>query len=70
MTALKRRHHGVGGKLRLLHVKQRDEHRAIGDVTGKAAQARTIPMPDWVKEAVDDSIRNGTEVEEHSAEDL
>ena len=39
--------------LRLDHLQQRDEHWAIVDLVGKAAHIRTVPVPDWVKAAVD-----------------
>lgn len=47
-----RRHEAVERKLS--HVQQREEHWAIVDLVGKAAHMRTIPMPDWVKERIDE----------------
>ena len=35
------------------HLQQREEHWVIADLVGKAAHIRTVPMPDWVKSAVD-----------------
>ena len=31
----------------------RQEHWAIVDLVGKSSHVRTVPMPNWVKEAVD-----------------
>jgi site-specific recombinase XerC len=39
--------------LRLNHLQQREEHWAIVDLVGKAAHIRTVPVPDWVKAAID-----------------
>jgi site-specific recombinase XerD len=50
-----RRHEVVN--LHLGHVQQREEHWAIVDLKGKAGHARTIPMPGWVKELLDDWVR-------------
>ena len=44
---------GEVANLRLDHLQQRDEHWAIVDLVGKAAHIRTVPVPDWVKAAVD-----------------
>ncbi|HTT21593.1 MAG TPA: tyrosine-type recombinase/integrase [Candidatus Sulfotelmatobacter sp.] len=46
-----RRHEAVD--LNLSHVQQREEHWAIVDLKGKAGHTRTIPMPAWVKDVVD-----------------
>jgi integrase len=35
------------------HLQQREEHWVIADLVGKAAHIRTVPVPDWVKSAVD-----------------
>ncbi len=35
------------------HIQRREDHWAIVDLVGKAAHIRTVPMPDWVKEALD-----------------
>ena len=35
------------------HLQQREEHWAIVDLVGKAAHIRTVPVPDWVKAAID-----------------
>jgi site-specific recombinase XerD len=50
-----RRHEVVN--LHLGHVQQREEHWAIVDLKGKAGHTRTIPMPGWVKELLDDWVR-------------
>ncbi len=35
------------------HLQQREEHWVIADLICKAARIRTVPVPDWVKAAVD-----------------
>jgi site-specific recombinase XerC len=35
------------------HLEQREEHWAIVDLVGKGGHVRTVPVPDWVKAAVD-----------------
>ena len=40
-------------ELSLDHVQRREEHWAIVDLVGKGGHIRTVPMPDWVKEAID-----------------
>src|SRR5438874_12760821 len=49
------RHEAV--ELNLGHIQQREEHWAIVDLKGKAGHTRTIPMPAWVKNVVDQWIR-------------
>ena len=39
--------------LRVEHIQQREDHWVIADLVGKAAHIRTIPVPDWVKSAID-----------------
>lgn len=39
--------------LEFTHLQRRDEHWAIVDLVGKGGHIRTIPVPDWVKAAVD-----------------
>ncbi len=34
-------------------LQHREEHWVIADLVGKGGHVRTVPMPDWVKEAVD-----------------
>jgi integrase len=34
-------------------LKQREDHWVIADLTGKGAHVRTMPLPSWVKRAVD-----------------
>ena len=50
-----RRHEAVD--LEFGHIQQREEHRAIVDLKGKAGHTRTIPMPGWVKALLDDWLR-------------
>ena len=38
---------------RRLWLQRRDEHWAIVDLVGKGGHIRTVPVPDWVKAAVD-----------------
>ena len=40
--------------LRLDHLQQREGHWVIADLIGKAAHIRTVPVPDWVRSAVDE----------------
>lgn len=35
-------------------LQQREEHWVIADLVGKGGHVRTVPVPDWVKAAVDD----------------
>jgi integrase len=39
--------------LRLKSIQQREEHWVIADLVGKAGHVRTVPIPTWVKAAVD-----------------
>jgi integrase len=39
--------------LEFTHLRRRDEHWAIVDLVGKGGHIRTVPVPDWVKAAVD-----------------
>src|SRR5246500_1247146 len=50
-----RRHEAVG--LRIDDLQEREEHWAIVDLVGKAGHVRTVPIPDWVKEQLDDWLR-------------
>ena len=50
-----RRHEAV--ELNFGHIQQREEHWAIVDLKGKAGHTRTIPMPGWVKNVVDQWIQ-------------
>jgi len=36
------------------HLQRREDHWAIVDLVGKGGHIRTVPMPDWVKQAIDD----------------
>lgn len=46
-----RRHEAVS--LEMCHVQQREDHRAIVDLHGKAGHTRPVPVPDWVKALLD-----------------
>ena len=35
-------------------IQRREDHWAIVDLVGKGSHVRTVPMPDWVKETLDD----------------
>jgi site-specific recombinase XerD len=50
-----RRHEAVD--LDLGHIQQREEHWAIIDLKGKAGHTRTIPMPGWVKEVLENWVQ-------------
>jgi site-specific recombinase XerD len=39
--------------LKLTSIQQREEHWVIADLVGKGGHVRTVPMPTWVKAAVD-----------------
>ncbi|HVH70710.1 MAG TPA: tyrosine-type recombinase/integrase [Candidatus Dormibacteraeota bacterium] len=47
-----RRHEVVA--LTLDHLQQREEHWAIVDLMGKGGHVRTVPVPDWVKNKIDE----------------
>ena len=47
-----RRHEAVA--LRLDHLQHREEHWAIVDLVGKGGHVRTVPMPDWVRNELND----------------
>jgi site-specific recombinase XerD len=49
--------------LKLAHLQQRDDHWAIIDLLGKGGHVRTVPVPDWVKFAVDQWL-NAAHVED------
>jgi len=40
--------------LELDHIQRREDHWAIIDLVGKGTHIRTVPMPEWVKEILDD----------------
>jgi site-specific recombinase XerD len=50
-----RRHEAVA--LEIAHLQQREEHWAIVDLRGKAGHTRTVPVPDWVKQVLDESLQ-------------
>jgi hypothetical protein len=39
--------------LTMQHLQQREEHWIIADLIGKAAHIITVPVPTWVKAAID-----------------
>jgi site-specific recombinase XerD len=41
-------------ELTLDHLQRREEHWAIVDLVGKGGHIRTVPVPDWVKQTIDD----------------
>jgi site-specific recombinase XerD len=41
------------------HIQRREDHWAIVDLVGKGGHIRTVPMPDWVKQTVDDWLSTG-----------
>lgn len=45
------------------HLQRREDHWVIADLVGKAAHIRTVPMPDWVKAAIDTWIAPASVVE-------
>jgi site-specific recombinase XerD len=40
------------------HLQRREDHWAIVDLVGKAGHTRTVPMPDWVKRAIDEWLKS------------
>src|ERR1700682_3825027 len=52
--------------LTMKHVQQRDNRWCIVDLVGKHNRVRTIPMPAWVKNAIDAWTRVGEATEGHS----
>src|ERR1700681_4401902 len=36
------------------HIQRREDHWAIVDLVGKGGHIRTVPMPNWVKQTIDD----------------
>jgi site-specific recombinase XerD len=40
--------------LTLDHLQRREDHWAIVDLVGKGGHVRTVPMPDWVKQTIDE----------------
>jgi len=47
-----RRHEAV--TLRLEHLQQREDHWATVDLIGKGGHVRTVPVPDWVQQMLDE----------------
>ena len=52
LTCGLRRHEAVA--LTLDHLQQREEHWAIVDLVGKGGHIRTVPVPDWVRNELDE----------------
>jgi len=50
-----RRHEAVS--LRLDHLQQREDHWAIVDLLGKGGHVRTVPIPDWVVEELNEWLK-------------
>jgi integrase len=50
-----RRHEAV--ELNVSDLQQREDHWALVDLIGKASHIRTIPVPDWVKDLIDDWLQ-------------
>ncbi|HSU59864.1 MAG TPA: tyrosine-type recombinase/integrase [Bryobacteraceae bacterium] len=44
-------------ELNVSDLPQREEHWAIVDLIGKASHVRTVPVPDWVKDLIDDWLQ-------------
>jgi hypothetical protein len=42
--------------LRLRDLEKREEHWAIVDLVGKGGHIRTVPIPDWVREKLEEWI--------------
>jgi site-specific recombinase XerD len=40
-------------ELQIAHLQRRDDHWAIVDLIGKGGHIRTVPVPDWVKDVLD-----------------
>ena len=40
--------------LTLEHLQQREEHWAIVDLVGKGSHVRTVPVPDWVRQLIEE----------------
>jgi site-specific recombinase XerC len=47
---------GEVASLRIDHRQQREEHWVIADLIGQAAHIFTVPVPDWVKSAIDEWV--------------
>lgn len=44
-------------ELTIEHLQRREDHWAIVDLIGKGGHIRAVPVPDWVKERIDDWLR-------------
>jgi integrase len=38
------------------HLQQREDHWAVADLIGKAGHVRTVPVPNWVKEIIENWV--------------
>jgi integrase len=47
---------GEVAHLTIDHLQHREDHWVIADLVGKASHIRTVPVPDWVKSAVDEWV--------------
>jgi len=46
-------------ELDINHLQWREDHWAIVDLVGKGRHIRTVPVPDWVKRAIDSWLVSG-----------
>jgi integrase len=46
-------------EMELIHIQRREDHWAIVDLIGKGGHVRSVPMPDWVKEQIDEWCKLG-----------
>jgi integrase len=46
-------------ELKMIDIQRREDHWAIVDPIGKGGHVRTVPMPDWVKQQVDEWCKLG-----------
>src|SRR5262245_41226199 len=46
-------HRREAAELEVAHLQRRQDHWVIVDLVGKARHIRTVPVPDWVKSAID-----------------
>ena len=46
-------------ELDIAHLQRREDHWAIVDLVGKGRHIRTVPVPDWVKRAIDSWLESG-----------
>jgi integrase len=61
------------GELRALRVDSiqlREEHSVFADLLGKAGHTRTVPIPSWVKVAIDDHRRRALSVDQQNDDSM